>query len=226
MAPKQSTKKRRAVGATLWQATSAWDSDTVVESESSSTRPSSLLCNCPTFSKRKPGQAPWCPHIEDVYRRGLDAVVWNPLDDLKQSLPRTMPSMVEVTLFVKQDTRLIVSLGDPDDHGLRKVFVVKTSVLEPEGQEFIGFIGDRQGRYSIRALVMEWLVESLETKNVAWECPSPFHFGDRALVAPDVPPSNSRDRHYVKYMANLACLLTTGFCYQCRIETLIPDVDE
>lgn len=164
-----------------------------------------LTCSCHVY---KISLIPWCKHIKDALtgefdggRRSIDD-----LDDLNITL---LPSRVEVPIFWIPSLFIPVELVDNSP-------IPKARVVEIYSGEPIGFIFPGQGRYSLRKLIIDWLVErslSLPT------CSKDHHY--QPLPWEEAHHFNHKDKWH---LVNLADLLLTGACRTCNEDNGVPDV--
>ena len=189
---------------------------TVTETRLNKDGVSWLTCDCYAFQRRQ-----WCPHIVKVYREQLDARVPGHQSKLFDILPA-----VAVTVFTRPRLDLICTITEKNDTGMREV-TTPAGVYEPHeipiitddsttslAPYFLGYISTGQGRYSLRNLLLEWLVEN---SNRTQTCTAKHHNLQVSRHFSGWDTSDKAD------MTKLAHLLTRGMCTRCVNSQGVPE---
>lgn len=181
-----------------------------------------LVCACGDFLKTKPGWAPWCAHVERVYRDGLDT----------EDGPEDFPSFINVTVKTHPGIIMTVHIESPQftDQKYRKVYIHAPG--HDVHEEDIGLITDSDGRWTLRSLIIDWLAEkSYGIRLGKIICKSDWHRGALPweLVKDTVNGGSKRpwdgyNSSNRVHLANLADILVTGKCRTCNSDDGVPDV--
>jgi len=181
-----------------------------------------LICGCADFLKTKPGRAPWCCHIEKFYHAGMDVESMTEDDNDYDYLSGDFPRFVNVTLKVHPGIILTIYVVEPiyEDTPYRRAYIHAPG--HDVHEEFVGMLTARDGRWTLRTLLMEWLAEkSYAIKLGRVRCKSQWHRG--ALPWEFVIPEGYQ-HNLPTHMANLADILVTGKCRTCNSDDGVPDV--
>lgn len=165
-----------------------------------------LVCSCTTFAKIKPGCAASCVHLQGVMVNELDA---RTADGTLQVIhPKAVVLIFEQP---KLEAKMhLVKEGD-------SLWKVSLPTYKPGKYIHIGFIGDGQGRMSIRRLLLEWLYAAQFERP---DCEAPHH---TVYLSELSNPANVETKRML--MIDTFDILVTGRCRTCNDNSGVPSLD-
>lgn len=180
-----------------------------------------LVCDCPEFSKTKPGSAPACNHTTVVIKEELD------VRSEPGTEPQRLPGTLSVLVYRKPPIEAHIILGNPDEFSIR---TVNLSCAEAQRRQskikkstiHMGFIGPNQGRMSIRRLLLDWLQSAYYDRPI---CTAPQHF---AYLPEEMGKTLRTEEERATerlYQVDTFDLYTTGWCRVCNESSGVPDVE-
>lgn len=169
-----------------------------------------LMCSCARFRKSSLAAGDhlgWCKHVQDAVYNHYDA-------PLNISYPLWVPIYPRADMWAQID----FSYDNPHEVPLpAHLLLGDLERASPDLDDFLGFVGQHEGRRAIKELIHEWLA-NLDPKYYWGLCEGVTHdsLGWRPIEG------YNHDRYLPAFQQQTWSVLSTGYCLECRDLAVMP----
>lgn len=172
-----------------------------------------LVCSCLEYLKVMPNRLAWCIHVEACYKKHLDAFVFYDAPEEMKPAKKFIMGNVAVPFLRNPPVVVQCVIPQPDEDDLAAVYINTDGTFRQGNHNHLGWLMPGMGRWAIRSLIVEWLIENsikLEPK-----CSAPQHFAPLDYIF---------DERNTTHLADHFWRVTTGVCLWCRENDGVPDL--